>query len=164
MTLFVVGVGASGADAAARVDDGIASLVSASPRALSVRGQSRRYANPPWGGATRAPFVNAAVVVDTTLPPRALLGVLFVVERAHGRVRARKNAARTLDLDVLWSPTATSAAAPLLPHPRFVDRAFAVVPAVEALEDAGVIVPMWLRTAAHRHGSAPLSPVASART
>jgi 2-amino-4-hydroxy-6-hydroxymethyldihydropteridine diphosphokinase len=157
MTLFVVGVGASGADAAARVDAGIALLATTSPRALSVCGQSRRYANPPWGGATRAPFVNAAVVVDTPLPPRALLGVLFAVERAHGRVRAQKNAARTLDLDVLWSPVATSSTPPLLPHPRFAGRAFAVVPAVEALDDAGVVVPAWLRAAARAHGTAPLT-------
>ena len=157
MTLFVVGVGASGDDAARRVDAGIASLAAIAPRDLSLRGQSRRYANPPWGGATRAPFVNAAVVVVTPLPPRALLGVLFAVERLHGRVRAQKNAARTLDLDVLWSPDATSTTPPSLPHPRFADRAFAVVPAVEALDAAGVVVPAWLRAAARAHGLAPLT-------
>jgi 2-amino-4-hydroxy-6-hydroxymethyldihydropteridine diphosphokinase len=159
VTLFVVGVGASGDDAAARVDAGIASLATIAPRQLALRGQSRRYANPPWGGATRAPFVNAAVVVETSLPPRALLGALFAVERQHGRVRARKNAARTLDLDVLWSPAATSTTPPLLPHPRFAGRAFAVVPAVEALDDAGVVVPQWLRAAVRGHGLAPLSSI-----
>jgi 2-amino-4-hydroxy-6-hydroxymethyldihydropteridine diphosphokinase len=159
MTLFVVGVGASGDDAAARVGAGVDALASTWPGLLLVVGRSRRHANPPWGGATRAPFVNAAVVVETPLPPRALLGALFAVERRLGRVRARKNAARTLDLDVLWSPEASSTTSPLLPHPRFVGRAFAVVPAVEALDDAGLVVPLWLRAAARAHGLAPLSPV-----
>jgi len=108
--------------------------------------------------------VNAAVVVDTPLPARALLGVLFAVERRRGRVRTTKNAARTLDLDVLWSPSVRSTkTAPLLPHPRLAQRSFAVVPAVEALHDAGVVVPAWLRDAARAHGLAPLRAVGSLR-
>ncbi len=158
MSLFVVGVGGSGDDAFARVNAGVADLAALPASTAAVRGQSRRYANPAWGGATLAPFVNAAVVVDSPLPPRALLGVLFAIERGLGRLRARRNGARTLDLDVLWSPTVTSSTPPLLPHPRFVGRAFAVVPAVEALEDAGIVVPLWLRAAARRHGTAPLQP------
>jgi 2-amino-4-hydroxy-6-hydroxymethyldihydropteridine diphosphokinase len=166
VNLFVVGVGASGEAAPARVEAGIdllASSLSPSSSATSsarvLRGRSRRYANPPWGGSTRAPFVNAAVVVATTLAPRALLGVLFVIERRLGRVRAEKNAARTLDLDLLWSPGVTSSTPPLLPHPRFLGRSFAVVPAVEALDDAGVVVPLALREAARQHGLAPLRPL-----
>jgi 2-amino-4-hydroxy-6-hydroxymethyldihydropteridine diphosphokinase len=155
VTVCAVGVGASGADARSRVDDACATIARL-PRCIVV-GRSRSYENPPWGGATRAPFVNAAVVVRTPWPPRALLGILLHVEREAGRVRAQKNAARTLDLDVLWSsmPVPTSSS-PLLPHPRLLARAFAVVPLVEALDDARVVVPLALREAARRHGCAPL--------
>jgi 2-amino-4-hydroxy-6-hydroxymethyldihydropteridine diphosphokinase len=156
VSLFVVGVGGSGDDALARVDAGIAGVGALPGTTAVLRGQSRRFGNPAWGGATLAPFVNAAIVVESPLQPRALLGVLFAIERRLGRLRARRNGARTLDLDVLWSPTVTSSTPPLLPHPRFVGRAFAVVPAVEALDDAGVVVPLWLRAAARRHGTAPL--------
>lgn len=162
MTLFVVGVGASGEGARDLVDDGIDGI--ASHPLITLRAWSRRYRNPAWGGATRAPFVNAAVVVDTVLVPSALLQALFTVERRCGRVRpessagsgAHKNGARTLDLDVLWSPSATSRLAPVLPHPRFFDRSFAVLPALEALDHAAVVVPIALREAGRRHALAPL--------
>jgi 2-amino-4-hydroxy-6-hydroxymethyldihydropteridine diphosphokinase len=151
VAVYVVGVGASGASARALVDAGVTAIAAA----FVVKGQSRRFSNPAWGGATRAPFVNAAVVVDSPLPPAAVLRALFAIERAHGRLRTQKNAARTLDLDVLWS-TATSAAQPTLPHPRFLQRSFAVIPAVEAMVQAGVVVPLVLRRAAAQHALAPL--------
>ena len=161
MSVFVVGVGASGGQARALVDAGITAIGQA--RHLEIRAESRRYANPAWGGATRAPFVNAAVVVDSPLPPPTLLSVLFAIERTWGRVRSEvKNQARTLDLDVLWSDLPTpavrpsSSSSPLLPHPRLLERSFAVLPALEALRAAGIAVPLELVTAARRHALAPL--------
>ncbi len=158
MNLFVIGVGASGGQALGLVDAGIAAL--GEPDPVRVVGRSRRYQNPAWGGATRAPFVNAAVVVDTTLPASSLLALLFAIEGAQGRVRsARKNQARTLDLDLLWqvAPAGpSSSSSPLLPHPRLLERSFALVPAVEALRSAGLAVPLELAAAARRHALAPL--------
>lgn len=106
--LFGIGVGASGAFAAARVDDGIACIAARLVGVGSVVGRSRAYENPAWGGITRAPFVNAAVVVAVPWTASTLLDELFVIERAFGRVRGQKNAARTLDLDVLWSSSSSS--------------------------------------------------------
>lgn len=153
MPVYVVGVGASGAAAKDLVDAGVAGIV-VTPL-FCVRAQSRRYQNPAWGGATRAPFVNAAVVVESALGPSQVLQGLFAVERVHGRLRTQKNAARTLDLDLLWS-TATSSAHPTLPHPRFLQRAFAVIPAVEAMAAAGLALPLALQNAAKQHALAPL--------
>lgn len=153
MPVYVVGVGASGANAVDLVDAGIVGI-GVTPW-LSLRAQSRRYQNPAWGGATRAPFVNAAVVVESALGPSQVLQALFVVERLHGRLRTQKNAARTLDLDILWS-TATSTLHPTLPHPRFLQRAFAVLPAVEAMTAAGLALPLTLQQAAKTHALAPL--------
>jgi 2-amino-4-hydroxy-6-hydroxymethyldihydropteridine diphosphokinase len=167
MPLYVVGVGASGEAAGALVAAGLRDI--AALPGVRVRGQSRRYQNPAWGGATRAPFVNAAVVVDAPFAPAPLLRALFAIERAHGRVRTgKKNGARTLDLDVLWSTarssstsTSTSTSTPTLPHPRLCERAFAVVPAVEALVAAGVVVDAALVAAARAHATAPLWPLTS---
>lgn len=153
MGFFVVGVGASGEFADDLVDAGIAAI--ADEELLTLRGQSRRHPNPAWGGATRAPFVNAAVVVETVLPPGPLLQLLFTIERRFGRLRAQKNGARTLDLDVLWSPTSSSSsstpATPTLPHPRLLERSFAVIPAVEAMNSARLTVPLPLARAAAHH-------------
>jgi 2-amino-4-hydroxy-6-hydroxymethyldihydropteridine diphosphokinase len=164
MTIFVVGLGASGDFAHRQVEAGLKALAGHDRPVVLLRGRSRVYGNPPWGNVTRAPFANAAAVVESTLPPWALLGALFALETRLGRIRREKNAARALDLDVLWSPTwfsssSSTAAPPHLPHPRFLSRSFAVVPAVEALEDAGVVVPLDLRAAARIHGVAPLRPL-----
>jgi 2-amino-4-hydroxy-6-hydroxymethyldihydropteridine diphosphokinase len=150
---FVVGVGASGALAEARVADGIARLDALPRDVVRVLSVSRAYANPAFGGVTHDRFVNAAAVVETPLGVAALLHSLHAIERAVGRVRGAKNGARALDLDVLW---ALDAAGPLtlavgdvvaVPHPRVLERPSAVVPAVEALERAQLPVPARLRIA-----------------
>lgn len=166
--LLAVGIGGSGDGAAARVTAAMTSLTTLG----TVRGRSPCYANPAWGGATRAPFVNACVVVDSVFDPAAAMMELLRLERGQGRVRAMKNGARTLDLDLLWwsAPVATSSSArgsssltPSVPHPRLAGRAFAVIPLVDALVDAGVCVPLSLRAAAGRlRLSAPLTPLPSA--
>lgn len=153
MNRFVVGVGASGEFADDLVVRGI-EAVAAKPL-IELISRSPRCPNPAWGGATRAPFVNAAVVVDTPLGATPFLQLLFTVERAFGRLRNQKNGARTLDLDVLWSVrsmgSTTSHRAPILPHPRLTERGFAVVPAVLALQAAGEAVPLSLVQAAMAH-------------
>jgi 2-amino-4-hydroxy-6-hydroxymethyldihydropteridine diphosphokinase len=75
------------------------------------------------------PFVNAAVQLDTTLSPHALLDALLAIEQRAGRVRAERNGPRTLDLDLLHidgvkldDPRLT------LPHPRMAERAFVLLP------------------------------------
>jgi len=159
--VVAIGVGASGEAARARVADGIGDVDSA----LGVVGQSRLYDNPPWGGATCAPFCNAVVVVRAGLPLAALYGVLRAIERQRGRARSPllKNGARTLDLDVLWGAGVLGgegASGVILPHPRLRRRGFAVVPLVEALDDAGVVVALSLRAAAaDRALRPPLSPI-----
>lgn len=146
---YVVGVGASGGLAEERVVDGIARL----RERASVVAVSRAYANPAFGGVTHDRFVNAAAVVDSALGAAALLHTLHAIERDVGRVRGAKNGARALDLDILWALDAVGPLAVVpgdvvaVPHPRVLDRASAVVPAVEALERAHVPVPARLRIA-----------------
>jgi 2-amino-4-hydroxy-6-hydroxymethyldihydropteridine diphosphokinase len=155
----VVGVGAAGAHAERNVSDGIARL--AAHPSMRVVGVSRLYQNPAFGGATTERFVNAAIVVDTSLSLEALLRSLHATERALGRVRGIKNSARPLDLDVLWSLDAIGPARlPVVPHPHVLQRASAVVPAVEAIERAGLVVPQPLRAAARALASAVMTVVA----
>lgn len=144
-----IGIGASGAAAVDHVDGAIDEI-----RALwPVLAVSRRYANPPWGGVTRAPFVNAAALAEVEVPASAVLMQLFAIERRHGRLRGVRNAARTLDLDVLWSSgrpssSSSSSLAPVVPHARLLQRGFAVIPLMEAMERAGLPVPHTIRMAA----------------
>lgn len=155
---FIVGVGASGAHAERNVAAGIAHI-GAHP-SCRVRGSSRLYENPAFGGVTCERFVNAAIVVDTALGAAALLRELHAIERCVGRVRGVKNSARALDLDVLWALDAAGpSTAPAVPHPHLLERPSAVVPAVEALERAGLTVPAPLRAGARAAAGARMTPV-----
>lgn len=161
---YVVGVGASGAHAEERVRDGLARLRGLPMSMLRIVSTSRAYANPAFGGVTHDRFVNAAVVVESSLGVAALLHSLHAIERAVGRVRGAKNGARALDLDVLLALDAvgplslsTAPGSVAVPHPRFLERASAVVPAVEAIERAHVAVPAALRIAADGAVRATLS-------
>ena len=160
MNAFVVGIGASGFDAEVRVIDALRALRNTA--FIDVRAQSRSFQNPAVGGATLAPFVNAAVVVETALAATPLLRTLHALEARAGRMRFIKNGPRTLDLDLLWQLDAPAPSSePLLPHPRLLSRPFAVIPAIEALEQAGRAVPFALRAAARSLDRGCLQPTRS---
>jgi 2-amino-4-hydroxy-6-hydroxymethyldihydropteridine diphosphokinase len=83
---------------------------------------------PPGSG----PFLNAAALLETELPPRALLAALQQIEAAHGRARGVPNAPRTLDLDLLLHGESVLQEPDLaLPHPRLHERRFVLEPAAE---------------------------------
>jgi 2-amino-4-hydroxy-6-hydroxymethyldihydropteridine diphosphokinase len=93
---------------------------------------SRCYPFASVGGAAQPEFLNAAALIETSGEPAELMGRLLEIEARHGRRRAERWAARTLDLDLLLfddrvidSPTLT------VPHPRFSYRRFVLTPACE---------------------------------
>jgi 2-amino-4-hydroxy-6-hydroxymethyldihydropteridine diphosphokinase len=86
--------------------------------------------------ATGPEFVNAVAIYSTNLLPLDLLDALQNLENRAGRERPFPNAPRTLDLDLIWyndlvldSPRLT------LPHPRWRERAFVLVPLAEICPD-----------------------------
>jgi 2-amino-4-hydroxy-6-hydroxymethyldihydropteridine diphosphokinase len=82
-------------------------------------------------------YLNAVVLVRTTLAPRALLSLLNGIERDHGRVRSERWGDRTLDLDIIDYAGMRSASADLtLPHPRAHERAFVLRPWAEVAPEA----------------------------
>jgi 2-amino-4-hydroxy-6-hydroxymethyldihydropteridine diphosphokinase len=94
---------------------------------------SRLFRTAPLGPADQPDYINAAARLVTRLPPRALLGALQAIERAHGRVRdGTRWGPRTLDLDILLFGSRHSAWTGLtLPHPEVHRRAFVLVPLAE---------------------------------
>jgi 2-amino-4-hydroxy-6-hydroxymethyldihydropteridine diphosphokinase len=87
----------------------------------------------PWGPVgQQPPFLNGAAAVETSLEPRALLGVLLDVERRLGRVREERWGPRTIDLDLLvYGDAVVDEPGLTVPHPRLRERAFALEPLVE---------------------------------
>lgn len=81
-------------------------------------------------------FCNAVARAETSLEPEALLHMLQDIERAFGRdPGAPRNAARTLDLDLLALGDVVRAEDPILPHPRMAVRAFVLRPLADVAPD-----------------------------
>jgi 2-amino-4-hydroxy-6-hydroxymethyldihydropteridine diphosphokinase len=88
------------------------------------------YETAPVGGPPgQGPYLNAVILVDTTLPASVLLERCLAVERAFGRRRTERWGPRTLDIDVITYDDQVSADETLtVPHPRAHERAFVLVP------------------------------------
>jgi 2-amino-4-hydroxy-6-hydroxymethyldihydropteridine diphosphokinase len=87
----------------------------------------------PVGVLDQPRFLNGAVAVDTTLPPRELFRVLLGVERALGRARdGTRWGPRTVDLDLLvYEEEVVDEPGLRVPHPRLRERRFALEPLAE---------------------------------
>jgi 2-amino-4-hydroxy-6-hydroxymethyldihydropteridine diphosphokinase len=86
----------------------------------------------PVGLLEQPPFLNGAVAIDTSLPPRALLDLLLEIERSLGRVRGERWGPRTIDLDLLaYGDERVEEEGLHVPHPRLHERRFALEPLAE---------------------------------
>jgi 2-amino-4-hydroxy-6-hydroxymethyldihydropteridine diphosphokinase len=133
---------------------GIEALVSPETR---IRTRSRLWQTPCMPVGAGPDYINAVVMLETTLEPQGLLDVLHRLEAAFDRARTGRWAARTLDLDLIdhdgailpdsqtqaqWRalpPERQPIDAPdrlILPHPRLQDRGFVLIPLAEA-------APVW---------------------
>jgi 2-amino-4-hydroxy-6-hydroxymethyldihydropteridine diphosphokinase len=82
-------------------------------------------------------FVNAVALVSTEREPEFLLAWMLDVEARFGRARGERNAARTLDLDLLdYDGLVIDTPKLILPHPRLAERRFVLEPLCE-------IAPHW---------------------
>jgi len=86
------------------------------------------------------PFLNAVVVLDTTLPPALLLDRAQAIESAYGRRRdGVPHAPRPLDVDlVVVGERAMGEERLVLPHPRAAGRAFVLAPWADVEPDASL--------------------------
>jgi 2-amino-4-hydroxy-6-hydroxymethyldihydropteridine diphosphokinase len=82
------------------------------------------------------PYLNAVAVGESDADPADLLRTLHALEQARGRRRPGFLAPRTLDLDlILFGDFVLRAPEIELPHPRFRDRRFVLVPLAELAPD-----------------------------
>jgi 2-amino-4-hydroxy-6-hydroxymethyldihydropteridine diphosphokinase len=77
-------------------------------------------------------FLNAVVLIDTTLTVHTLLDRALAIEDAFGRDRSDGSGARTLDVDLIVVGDRVAHDEQLvLPHPRAHERGFVLVPWLE---------------------------------
>lgn len=100
--------------------------------ATKLLARSSLYRTAPIDAPGQPDYLNAVAMLDTGLSAGALLAALHDIEARHGRVRSHRNAARTLDLDLLlYGQSCSSDASLTLPHPRMHLRAFVLHPLAE---------------------------------
>ncbi|WP_082131601.1 2-amino-4-hydroxy-6-hydroxymethyldihydropteridine diphosphokinase [Cellulomonas sp. FA1] len=88
-------------------------------------------------GPEQPDYLNAVLVVRTTLAPRDLLRAVHAVEQHHGRERLERWGPRTLDVDiVVYGDTLAVTDDLELPHPRAHQRAFVLEPWAQVEPDA----------------------------
>ncbi|SFR31951.1 2-amino-4-hydroxy-6-hydroxymethyldihydropteridine diphosphokinase [Litoreibacter janthinus] len=123
---------------------------------VNVLAESRFFSSPAFPIGSGPDYVNAAITLETSLKAEELLAHLHRVEAEFGRVREKRWAARTLDLDLLdygtdivpdratveqWMNLPLErqmTQAPerlILPHPRIQDRAFVLIPLADIAPD-----------------------------
>lgn len=107
---------------------------------VRVTAVSPVYETVPVGGPPQPDFLNAVLLIETSLPSLALLGRLHEIEAAFDRVRLVRWGPRTLDLDIITVAGERSDDPELtLPHPRAHERAFVLAPWHDV--DPGAVLP-----------------------
>ena len=116
---------------------------------IEVLKASKLYKTPPWGKTDQPPFLNACLLVETSLTARALLEKCLDIEQKHGRVRAERWGPRLVDIDILYFGDDVIAEEGLeVPHPRMTDRAFVMQPLADISPDKllfGKTVSQWAK-------------------
>jgi 2-amino-4-hydroxy-6-hydroxymethyldihydropteridine diphosphokinase len=96
---------------------------------VDVRVVSHVYSTEPVGGPEQSDYLNAAVLVDTTLTPLELLDLAHRIESTWNRTREIRWGPRTLDVDLIRVGDVVMDTEVLtLPHPRALERAFVCIP------------------------------------
>lgn len=111
---------------------------------------SQVYLTAPWGGVEQDDFANITIIAEADRSPRDWLDFCRACEQAADRVREVRWGPRTLDVDVVdvrCGPTAVRSddAELTLPHPRAAERAFVLVPWLDADPDAALWTPAGVR-------------------
>ncbi|MFD5518896.1 2-amino-4-hydroxy-6-hydroxymethyldihydropteridine diphosphokinase [Streptomyces sp. NPDC127066] len=98
---------------------------------VRVKAVSPVYETEPWGvePGSQPSYLNAVVVLRTTLPPSSLLERAHAVEEAFHRVRDERWGPRTIDVDIVaYADVVSEDPVLTLPHPRAHERAFVLAP------------------------------------
>ena len=139
-----VAVGANLGDAIASVTQALQDL--SGLRQTHVEAVSSLYCSAPYQAEGPA-FINAVAHIRTRLNAPDLLVALQAMEQRAGRVRSHVNAPRTLDLDILFYGDAKLQSSYLtLPHPRWMERAFVLLPLQEVAPQK--VIPVMLHAVA----------------
>lgn len=130
-----IGLGSNQADPVAQVQHALEAISQLA--GVTLRARSSLYSSVPLGPQDQPSYVNAVAMLDTQLPPEALLDELQAIEQQHGRVRkAERWGPRTLDLDILlFGNQSINTPRLQVPHYHMHARPFVLYPLAELAPD-----------------------------
>lgn len=138
MNEAVLGLGTNIGDRVQNLKNAV-SAVNLLPQ-TSVAKVSYIYETEPVGFTDQANFLNCALLVETELSPRALLGCCLGIEAAMGRIRQFRNGPRNIDIDLLLYENEKSSDSELtLPHPRMHERLFVLKPLLDLFQNGDAL-------------------------
>jgi 2-amino-4-hydroxy-6-hydroxymethyldihydropteridine diphosphokinase len=139
MTAAYIALGSNLQDPATQLRSAVAALDKL-PHSRVER-TSGIYRSAPVGPGAQPDYLNAVLLLTTSLPPLRLLDALQQIEQEQGRVRDLRWGPRPLDLDILLygdqkidSPRLT------VPHPAMRQRNFVLYPLLE-ISDENLVLP-----------------------
>ncbi len=90
------------------------------------------YETEAWGITNQPAFYNQVLEIETLLSPREVLDLILKIEEEMGRKRSIKNAARNIDIDILFFNNEIINEHNLtIPHPEIINRRFVLLPLLE---------------------------------
>jgi 2-amino-4-hydroxy-6-hydroxymethyldihydropteridine diphosphokinase len=97
---------------------------------------SQIYETAAWGITEQPAFYNQVQVVNTSLSAVEVLDKILAIEKIMGRIRTIKNAARIIDIDILFYNNEVIHEPNLeIPHPEISNRRFVLEPLKELSPD-----------------------------
>ena len=121
----VIALGANIGDPKAQMDLAVAML----REATEVISVSEYFSTKPVSDIEQPDYLNAVCIVESELPAMDLLSLLHGIEKALGRQRLEIWGPRTIDLDLIqYGGLLVNDEKLTLPHPRWRERAFVLVP------------------------------------
>ena len=103
---------------------------------IDIRATSSLYETAPVPISDQPWFLNGVLHIKTELSAAELLAALHQIEHDFGRVRAVRNEARILDLDLIdYQGFLSDEEGLQLPHPRMHERAFVLLPLRDVMPD-----------------------------
>ena len=134
------------------------SVQSSLPPDVVVRQSSAIYETEPWGFSCQPDFLNQVLLVETHLTARELLNYVKDLEAEIGREPSFRFGPRLVDIDIIFYGDQVIQEPGLeIPHPRFQDRAFVLVPLAEISPD--LLIPGTDITVSDLLGKADISGV-----
>ena len=102
----------------------------------NIKKNSSIYRTAAWGKEDQADFLNQVIIVESKLSAEKILHKIFFIEKDMGRIRTIKNAARVIDIDILFfNDEVVNTETLQVPHPQIQNRKFVLVPLAQIAGD-----------------------------